>query len=56
MRNKYNKIQNFGIRRILNKKNNKMEGCPKIPMLSFELKMCNYEITDFTEKICKVNN
>ena len=32
-----------------------METCPKIPMLNFELKVCNYDSTDFTEKIFNVN-
>jgi hypothetical protein len=32
-----------------------METCPKIPMLNFELKVCNYDSTDFNEKIFNVN-
>lgn len=31
-----------------------MEACPKIPMLTFELKTCNYDSTDFGEKILHV--
>ena len=29
----------------------KMEACPKVPMLSFDLKVCNYEKPVFSEKI-----
>jgi tyrosine-protein phosphatase non-receptor type 23 len=28
-----------------------METCPKMQMLSFDMKLCNYDITDFTEKL-----
>jgi tyrosine-protein phosphatase non-receptor type 23 len=28
-----------------------METCPKIQMLSFDMKLCNYDITDFSEKL-----
>ena len=30
-----------------------MEACPKVPMLAFELKLCNIETNDFSEKILK---
>lgn len=30
-----------------------MEACPKVPMLAFELKLCNIESNEFSEKILK---
>ena len=33
-----------------------METCPRIPMLSFDQKICNAEINDFTGKIYNVWN
>lgn len=35
----------------MNKTKLNMETCPKIQMLSFDMKFCNYDITDFTEKL-----
>ncbi len=33
-----------------------METCPKISMIAFDLKACNYESSDYTEKILHVND
>jgi len=33
-----------------------MEACPKVPMLSFDLKICNYETPAFGEKILAVRS
>ena len=31
-----------------------MEGCPKIPMINFDLKLCNFDAGEFAEKILNV--